>query len=349
MTRTAVGTVQVKGFVELLEGRLEELEALSRRHGINVPMPREEPPTHTSRQLPAGSASCSTTNVSGRVGLEQHTQFSSRTGIDATEGHSRRHSPDIGLLSLSAMAEPNSRASEFLQGISMPGIISAITESYGGNPEKTTRIDALWHGIAKDIRSPTAQSPDRLHLPPDEALGYVKTYYDVVDYRFPHLPREEVMIGIAAITASNEADYEETLLHDPAKVFAAYMVLAITPLVSDTYPVAQASFISIHILAKALKILSNVFRMEDGVDIIYCLRLLVIFSLHSSAAGSTWHLMGVTMKKCIALGFHREVTRPNQDTSQEELEHRRWAFWSCYFLDRYLPMISSLRLLIFSA
>ena len=156
----------------------------------------------------------------------------------------------------------------------------------------------------------------------------------MVDYRYPHLPEQSVKLGITAITEAEEKDYEEMLSRDPAKVFMAYMVLAITPLVSDAYPVAQASFISIHILSKALKILDKVFQLEDGVDIIYCLILLVIFSLHSSAAGSTWHLTGVAMKKCISLGFHREVTKSRRHTSEEDLEQRRWAFWLVYFLDR---------------
>jgi len=41
------------------------------------------------------------------------------------------------------------------------------------------------------------------------------------------------------------------------------------------------------------------------------------------------------MKKCIALGFHREVAKLRRDTTEEDLENRRWAFWQCYFLDRY--------------
>ena len=255
--------------------------------------------------------------------------------LDHREGRSRRHSPEIGLLSLSAMAEPNSRATGFLKGISIPGIVNAVTETFGGNPQRTTRMDALWDGIAKDIRRPTSDVPDRLILPEEDVLEYVSTYYKVVDYRYPSLPKEAVMRGIMAITASQAIEYEATLAQEPATMFMAYMVLAITPLVSDTYPVAQASFVSIHILSKALKILDKVFQHEDGVDVIYCLMLLIIFSFHSSAAGSTWQLTGIMMKKCIALGFHREVTKPRRDISEEDLEQRRWAFWSCYFLDRY--------------
>jgi hypothetical protein len=41
--------------------------------------------------------------------------------------------------------------------------------------------------------------------------------------------------------------------------------------------------------------------------IIHSLLLLIVFSLHSSAAVSSWHLIGVAVEKCIALGFHRET------------------------------------------
>jgi hypothetical protein len=260
------------------------------------------------------------------------------TSLRQTMGVKQSHLPtDLGILSLSAMAEPKNRAGEYLRGISMPGIISAVTETYGGNPETTTRIDPLWDGIAKDIRrsdgSGSGNLPRRLDIPRAEASRYVETYYAVVDFRYPRLPREDVMKGVEAITAADESEYVNLLATSPTKIFMAYMVIAITPLVSDRYPVAQASFVSIHILSKALKILDRVFLQEDGVDIIHSLLLLVIFSFHSSAAGSTWHLVGVAMKKCIALGFHREVGgKGTRKGSEKEPDLRRWAFWSCYIL-----------------
>ncbi|KFY81184.1 hypothetical protein V499_00010 [Pseudogymnoascus sp. VKM F-103] len=336
MVRRGLGAVRPKSFLEILEGRLSELGAMAKEHGIPIEAEQGDPPTSVAVTVSQRNDHISETEIYASSNLEPswpeapdgtgsaqatNTQQEDPTGW-------RRSGPDIGLLSLSAMAEPKSRASEFLKGISMPGIISAITQSYGGNPEATTRIDALWDEIGKDIRQSVGKTPQRLHLPKEDALTYVSRYYDVVDYRYPHLPRQEVMRGISAITAPEEGDYERTLASDPAKVFMAYMVLAITPLVSDTYPVAQASFISIHILSKALKILDKVFQLEDGVDIIHCLTLLVVFSLHSSAAGSTWHLAGVTMKKCIALGFHREVIASQNELPIEEMEQRRWAFWS---------------------
>lgn len=80
--------------------------------------------------------------------------------------------------------------------------------------------------------------------------------------------------------------------------------------------------------------LDAVFRKEDGVDIVQCLHLLVIFSLHSSAAGSSWHLIGFAMEKCIALGYHKESSSSN--VSASEADERRRAFWSCSLLDRLI-------------
>ncbi|KAG4410626.1 hypothetical protein IFR04_016239 [Cadophora malorum] len=296
MTRTSVGVVQPKGFVEVLEGRLQHLQVLVQDHESSI---HEQEtafnPGSVAEEMDANEASRNESQIRSEPISRQ----------DHAEGRSRRHSPEIGLLSLSAMAEPNSRATEFLKGISIPGIISAVTETFGGNPQSTTRMDALWDGIAKNIRRPTLDAPDRLILPEEDALEYVSTYYKVVDYRYPSLPKEAVMRGIMAITASQTTEYEATLAQEPATMFMAYMVLAITPLVSDTYPVAQASFISIHILSKALKILDKVFQHEDGVDVIYCLMLLIIFSFHSSAAGSTWQLTGIMMKNLVSSALDR--------------------------------------------
>ena len=38
MTRTSVGVVQPKGFVEVLEGRLEHLQMLAQDHETSIPV-----------------------------------------------------------------------------------------------------------------------------------------------------------------------------------------------------------------------------------------------------------------------------------------------------------------------
>ncbi|KAH8880215.1 hypothetical protein GQ53DRAFT_849091 [Thozetella sp. PMI_491] len=241
---------------------------------------------------------------------------------------------DMNSLSLSAMAEPKSRAGEFLKELSISRIIAAMTETYAGNPESTSRLDRLWDGIARDIRHPADAHSHRLSLDRDEALRWLDSYLELVDFRFPRIAVAKVRHGIAAITAADGDLYQDTLSKNPAHIFMAYMVVAIVPLVSENYPISHGSFVSIHILAMSLRVLERVFRQEDGIDIIQCLHLLVIFSIHSSTAGSSWHLIGFAMAKCIALGYHRDSIAPSE--LSEESEQRKWAFWGCYLLDRLI-------------
>lgn len=131
MTRTDVGLIQPKSPIEILEDRLEQLRRQASEH--------EDGPAISAHQNAPIEQPTSTV----RQPTSQNANESRNPSAGSTEIQSRRHSPEISLLSLSAMAEPNCRAAEFLKGISMPGIISAITESYGGNPQSTSRIDAL--------------------------------------------------------------------------------------------------------------------------------------------------------------------------------------------------------------
>lgn len=138
MTRTEVGIVQPKGYIELLEDRLQHLRTLAEQ---------EDSVQSWQRNTQAGEEHIEGTATSDGLAVSQANEDSQVTNnegmLRGQDGQSRRHSPDIGLLSLSAMAEPNCRAAEFLTGISMPGLIRAMTESYGGNPQRISRIDAL--------------------------------------------------------------------------------------------------------------------------------------------------------------------------------------------------------------
>ncbi|KAF4466556.1 STB5 [Fusarium albosuccineum] len=313
-----------KGYVTTLLERLEALEKEAASRGLTIDYEANEPvtePEHvddqtwTSTQRPLSGSTPRSAEMRWPLG---------GPGVD------------MDTLSLSAMAEPRSRAEEFLKQLSMPRIIAGVTETYGGNPEVTSRVDSLWDGISQYIRHPTGQTR-RLHVPLEEATKALETYMEVVDFRFPRLPVSKVRSGIEAIAAADDGPYQERLSSDPAHIFMAYMVIAIVPLVSDSYPISQGSFVSIHVLAKCLKVLDRVFNQEDGVDIIQCLHLLVVFSIHCSAAGSAWHLIGFAMNKCIALGYHREHVRlvPGQQ-DEEAQQQRRWAFWGCYLLDHLI-------------
>lgn len=255
----------------------------------------------------------------------------------ASGGPAEESGMSMNFLSLSAMAEPRNRAGEFLKHLSTPRLIAGVTETFGGNPESTARVSSLWEGISQYIRHPAGAS-QRLHIPRDEALKALDSYLEIVDFRFPRLPVAKVQAGINAISATGGGDeaYSSALSRNPSHIFMAYLVVAIVPLVSDSYPISQGSWVSVHLLSKCLKLLDRVFHLEDGVDIIQCLHLLIVLSIHCSTAGSAWHLVGFAMNKCIALGYHREDSRAVASLSAFDLQQRRWAFWGCYLLDRLI-------------
>ncbi|EWY97405.1 hypothetical protein FOYG_02249 [Fusarium oxysporum NRRL 32931] len=199
------------------------------------------------------------------------------------------------------------------------------------DPESTARLDSLWEGISAYLHHPQG-SKHRLRIPPADANKALEIYLAVVDFRFPRLPVDKVLLGIDAISHVEEDHFRRVVATDPAHVFMAYAVITIVPLVSDAYPISQGSWVSVHLLGKCMELLDRVFNQEDGIDIIQCLQLLVILAVHCSAAGSAWHLSSFAMNKCIALGYHRDDPK-SASMSLLDVQQRRWAFWGCYFLD----------------
>lgn len=322
-----------KGPLRLLEEEVARLEAEARRRGLLGPDSSDQ--HHRTEEVdhePSPSLRISEPIHAEREGEEEEAVHESHYDHENRHWQLEGSVMNIPSLSLSAMAEPQNRAGEFLKQLSIPRLIAGMTETYGGNPEKTSRLDCLWDGIARDIRHPSnTDNNHRLALDRDGAQNSLELYMNMVDFRFPRIQLAIVRSGLDAITADSDDLYVAALSANPASIFMAYMVIAIVPLVSDRYPVSHGSFVSMHLLAKSLRVLDHVFCQEDGVDIIQCLHLLVIFAIHSSAAGSSWHLIGFAMNKCIALGYHKEALPPG--SSNEDMEQRRWAFWGCYLLD----------------
>lgn len=324
--RTTDGTLQWKGPVAALEERLASLQRQLDERGISEASCYADRSNFETRAETEGLANA--------VPSQAHNGSDARNHALQTNERSRDSSVGLDLLTLGAMAEPTRRTGEILRELSIPRLIFAVTDVFGGNPERAERVDALWDIIAKDARVPQ-HDLGSLKLPSEEAHKYLDAYYDKVDYRYPGLYRKDAQRAFDAISSTvGGQDQITTGTVRPADIFTAYMIIAIVPLVSGTYSQAHGSFVSINMLSRALRLLEQVFQADDGVDVIQCLRLLVIFSIHSPAAGSSWHLISFAMKKCIALGFHREPQRPGSSSNESRIEKHRWTFWSCYLLDR---------------
>jgi len=325
VVRSTNGSLQLKSPITILQERLAELEELARQRGLVV----ENFDDNTIGRVASSSQQASANIAADRRPLTTPHHADRGAQNVATEYGTHR---GLDLLSLGAMAEPTRRTGEMLRELSIPRLIFAVTEVYGGDPERARRVDRLWDCVARDIKTP-GHDTNRLNIPQTEGFDCMTKYFQLADYRYPSLCRSDAERGMATVCREHSAR-EGDIQANPAASFLAYMVIAIVPLVVDDFSSVHGSFVSIHMLSRALRLLEDIFRSDDGIEIIQCLRMLVVFTLQNSAAGSSWHLIGFAMKKCIALGYHREPDPPGTVEEEQLQEKSRWLFWSCYLLDR---------------
>jgi hypothetical protein len=81
--------------------------------------------------------------------------------------------------------------------------------------------------------------------------------------------------------------------------------------------------------------LDIILKKGDEAEIIHCILSLIIHSLFTSTGGSSWHLIGYAMAKCITFQFHKE---PQHDVAvpADQRDRRKSLFWSLYILDRFV-------------
>ncbi|KAH6679900.1 hypothetical protein F5X68DRAFT_244807 [Plectosphaerella plurivora] len=98
-------------------------------------------------------------------------------------------------------------------------------------------------------------------------------------------------------------------------------------------PVSQ--YHAVHLLEGALDAIGNV---QTDLRTLRLFVLVTLFSLFHCAAGSTWHLHGLTLQVAVALGLHhRPVRRAQHMQTPEDLE-KESLFWVAYVLDRLVSI-----------
>ncbi|GLA91473.1 hypothetical protein AtubIFM57143_004973 [Aspergillus tubingensis] len=83
----------------------------------------------------------------------------------------------------------------------------------------------------------------------------------------------------------------------------------------------------------AMQSFPTILGSNDDLNMLHSMQLMIIYSMFSSMGGSTWHLVGLAMKKAISYRFHKE---PLSDIGipEQKLNRRRNIFWNLYILDR---------------
>ncbi|KAJ3492657.1 hypothetical protein NLG97_g5238 [Lecanicillium saksenae] len=88
----------------------------------------------------------------------------------------------------------------------------------------------------------------------------------------------------------------------------------------------------------SLKYLNNVLAQQN-LDTVQALLTLMQYQFRAPSGPSIWHLLGVTLRLCIELGYHRKSdTASYQDPYITELQKR--FFWCTYCFDRMVSIMS---------
>jgi len=219
---------------------------------------------------------------------------------------------EASYLSLAAMAERTDRQPLPIKGLSNLTLLYAAIGVSGANPATSSETNTLRSGPLANFR--------KVH-------GVQSTFHDTAfltetvetaQYYLPFLTNIDLKEIIDVVPQEQEGNaLASVATESPGTAFMAYIALAIGLLQSPAY-VYKETFATEYAL-KAVDLVPQVFDHENDFTIVKCLTALTIYSFYTAFEGSTWHLLGLTMTRCIASGMHTSrVSDPNAEEEEKQ-------------------------------
>ncbi|RSL87584.1 hypothetical protein CEP51_002167 [Fusarium floridanum] len=274
----------LNGYIECLQSRIVELE----RH-VQVSESRRARAT----RRPSGAAHTLLPHDGGGH-RSTDTSMPSIYTMGPAQGPSEEDSSvqdtmsAIGLLSNKAMAEPRVYSGDVLNKLAMPEVISAALAVDGHDPSRASSSQPAF--VMEDHLISLNRHSTREHI--SQFLKW--------SVFLPYIDEDRLMEQYEAVTAlEGQVAHTGGLSH-----FNTYLAISIGIMMSPESSRLSTLALSLH--AAAVKLLPRIFRSQEPLDALHCMLLLVVFSMFCPTGGSTWHLMGVTMTTCIAIGLHKD-------------------------------------------
>ncbi|KAI1393110.1 fungal-specific transcription factor domain-containing protein [Hypoxylon trugodes] len=304
---TGVTHASVVSYIESLKENIDRLE-----HG------RVDKRRRTSSTIAA--------DVSLEVGWarqnSEHDANDQRGHNSAQESTIRDTMGGIGLLSRSAMAEPHDESERLPRNLRTDNILMAALALDGPDPTAASLSDARRLGLMVDFQP--------MSLRRDATIGYLDRFVDQVCFKYPFLSSKSLRAQYdSVVDSSNHPD--GSLGNASLSIFNSCLAVAIGASVSPESTSLMPLINSLH--CSAIKQLPSISKTLGGLVFIHCVLFLAIFSMYSPNGGSTWHLVGLAVKKCISSGLHKEQ-EPQPSISPNAVNYRRALFWSAYLIDR---------------
>ncbi|KAL2835478.1 hypothetical protein BJY01DRAFT_238805 [Aspergillus pseudoustus] len=290
------------GYVDALKQRVRTLETLSHRKRRQVTT--DDSDSTVTPSIPAD----------GHDGLD--------SSVQTAMG-------EIGFLSRSAMAEPRDETSAFPRQLSMSQMLQTILALSGSNPSQTQSVDvhaSQWSllGVADPLRA----------LSSETAAPFLRSFLDRVATFYLHFDTKELQEQYETFFADERRGSGDA--SDPARCYreaSVCLALAIGMLISPQSGRYEVLAQALH--SAAVKAFPRILQSGSSVDLIHSLLLMIMYSMLSSSGGSTWHLLGLALKKSISFRMHKDPD-PVSPVSPEEAMKRGVLFWNLYIVDRTL-------------
>ncbi|KAJ5114917.1 hypothetical protein NUU61_000676 [Penicillium alfredii] len=235
---------------------------------------------------------------------------------------------EIGFLSRSAMAEPRDEMSGFSEDLAMGRMIRAALTLSGATPSQSS-VDPYGQSIA-------AMNHSAINMRRQLAVPFFTSFLETMGSRLIHFESKKLWTDFDTFFTDSGEPVENHDLNSVAKAFVVYMSVATGALLSQESSGLQGLAGGLH--QKATKLLPRIMASGNRIDILHCMLSLVLYSMQSPQGGSTWHLIGLAMKKAIVFRFHHDP-HSSINTPEHTLLMRRNTFWSLYIVDRTISTI----------
>lgn len=235
----------------------------------------------------------------------------------------------MGYLSLSAMAEFTWEQPFMTPTISFQTLLRASTGVSGDNPFVSDAPNGATSGpLGNFHRSLLRQG---LNLATTDTDKPFDRFLDMCRTTLPFMSCEKLREEYHQVVKGHEDGTADTLFAEsPSRTVRVYLAVATGMLLCKDFR-AMESF-AVVLALSGQQYMSRVLTQASDLDAAQCLILLTIFSMMSSFGGSTWHILGLAMTRCISAGMHNaRVSDPDSEEVQKRESSR--AFWSLFVLD----------------
>lgn len=268
----------------------------------------------------------------GVVGLGSDATASSESPAHDQSNVSQEHQSahegmqnNVGYLSLSAMAERTDGEPFSTDGLSYLTLLYAATGISGSNPTLSDKNNEFLTGSLAEFRHIDSSTID---LGGSEMRAAFLRYVDMVKMNFPFKSSAELLSAYESITWSSQDSHLDGV--PPETLALVHVGIATGLLLSSHYTYKE--MLSAELVVRAVRLMPQVLGCGSHMPAIHCLTALTIFSIYTAFGGSTWHLLGLLMTRCVSAGIHTFRSTNVTPDSAEQTQIRR-ELWTLYILD----------------